>query len=55
MNWLKDKYGVSWQIIPKQLGEYLSDPDKEKAGRVMQAMLQMKKISVSDLQKAYEG
>jgi predicted 3-demethylubiquinone-9 3-methyltransferase (glyoxalase superfamily) len=53
--WLKDKYGVSWQIVPKQLVEYLSDPDREKARRVMQAMLAMKKISVEDLQKAYEG
>ncbi len=53
--WLKDKYGVSWQIVPKQLGELLSDPDKEKAGRVLQAMLQMKKIDVAELQKAYEG
>ncbi len=53
--WLKDKFGLSWQIIPKQLGEYLSDPDKEKAGRVMQAMLQMKKLDIADLKKAYEG
>jgi len=53
--WLKDKYGLSWQIIPKQLGEYLSDPDKEKAGRAMQAMLQMKKIVIADLEKAYDG
>lgn len=52
--WLKDKYGISWQIVPKQLGELLSDPDKEKAGRVMNAMLGMKKISVADLQKAYK-
>lgn len=51
--WLKDKYGVSWQIIPKQLGEYLSHPDKEKAGRAMQAMMQMKKIEVAKLQEAY--
>src|SRR5882724_5690653 len=42
--WLKDKFGLSWQIIPKQLGELLGDKDAEKAGRVMQAMLQMKKI-----------
>lgn len=53
--WLKDKFGLSWQIIPKQLGEYLSDPDKEKAGRVMQTMLQMKKIVIADLKKAYDG
>ncbi|HVF69269.1 MAG TPA: VOC family protein, partial [Xanthomonadales bacterium] len=52
--WLKDKYGLSWQIIPKQLGELLSDPYKEKAGRVLQAMLQMKKIDIAGLQKAYD-
>ncbi|HZE87001.1 MAG TPA: VOC family protein [Methylomirabilota bacterium] len=53
--WLKDKYGLSWQIVPKQLGEMLGDKDAEKAGRVMQAMLQMKKIEIPKLQKAYEG
>lgn len=52
--WLKDKYGLSWQIIPKALGEYLGDPDAEKAGRVMRAMLQMKKIDVKGLQEAYD-
>lgn len=52
--WLKDKYGLSWQIIPTVLMDLMSDPDPEKAGRVMQAMLQMKKIEVADLQKAYE-
>ncbi len=51
--WLKDKYGLSWQIIPKQLGELMGDPDPEKSGRVMQAMLKMQKIIVADLQKAY--
>lgn len=50
--WLKDKYGVSWQIIPKQLGELMS---KDTSGRVMQAMLGMKKIVVSDLEKAYNA
>lgn len=53
--WIKDKFGLSWQIIPKQLGEMLTDKDKEKAHRVMNAMLQMKKIIISDLEKAYEG
>jgi len=53
--WLKDKYGLSWQIVPKQLGELMGDPDPEKSGRVMQAMLQMKKIIVADLQKAHDG
>lgn len=53
--WCKDKYGVSWQIVPKQLGEMLGDKDPEKAGRVMQAMLQMKKLDIATLQKAYDG
>lgn len=53
--WLKDKYGLSWQIIPHELGRYLSDPDRAKADRVMQAMLQMKKIVIADLNKAYAG
>lgn len=52
--WLKDKYGLSWQIIPKALGEMLGDKDPEKAKRVMQAMLQMKKIDVNGLQQAYD-
>lgn len=52
--WLKDRYGVSWQIIPTALTELLSDPDPEKAGRVMQAMLQMKKIEIEGLRQAYE-
>jgi len=53
--WLKDKFGVSWQIIPKQLGELMGDPDPEKSQRVVQAMLKMNKIIIADLQKAYEG
>ena len=53
--WLKDKYGLSWQIIPKQLGELMGGSDPEKSQRVMQAMLKMQKIIVADLQKAYEG
>lgn len=53
--WLKDKFGLSWQIVPKQLGELMGDPDAEKSSRVMQAMLQMRKIVVADLQKAYDG
>ena len=53
--WLKDKYGLSWQIIPKRMGELLSDKDKVKAKRVMDAMLKMKKIVIKDLEKAYEG
>ncbi len=50
--WLKDKYRLSWQIIPTALPKLLSDPDKEKAGRVMQAMLKMKKIIIADLEKS---
>lgn len=53
--WCKDKFGLSWQIIPKRLGELLQDPDKEKAHRVMNAMLQMKKIDIVELEKASEG
>ena len=53
--WLKDKFGVSWQVIPTQMGEYLSSPDKEKAGRAVHAMMQMKKIDIAKLKEAYEG
>lgn len=53
--WLKDKYGLSWQIVPNALGEMLGDEDHERANRVMQAMLQMGKIDVAALTKAYEG
>ena len=52
--WLKDKFGLSWQIVPSALGELLNDPDAEKAGRVMNAMLQMKKIDIAGLRAAYE-
>jgi predicted 3-demethylubiquinone-9 3-methyltransferase (glyoxalase superfamily) len=52
--WLKDKYGLSWQIIPKALGEMLNDPDPEKSQRVMKAMMQMVKIDVQALKQAYE-
>jgi predicted 3-demethylubiquinone-9 3-methyltransferase (glyoxalase superfamily) len=52
--WLKDKYGVSWQIVPSVLGELMSDPDPVKSQRVMQAMLQMKKLDIAGLKKAYE-
>ncbi len=52
--WLKDKYGVSWQIIPTALGRMLQDKDPEKSKRVMQAMLQMDKIDIKTLQQAYE-
>lgn len=53
--WLKDKYGLSWQIVPNALGELLGDPDREKAGRVMQAMLKMRKIDIAKLKAAAAG
>jgi predicted 3-demethylubiquinone-9 3-methyltransferase (glyoxalase superfamily) len=53
--WLKDKFGLSWQVIPTALGRYLSDPDRAKADRVMQAMLKMQKLIIADLDKAYAG
>lgn len=53
--WLKDKFGLSWQIIPKDLGKLMSDPDPVKAKRVMDAMMKMKKIDVEKLKEAYEG
>ena len=52
--WLKDKFGVSWQIVPTVLPELLNDPDPVKANRVMQAMLKMKKIDIQALRQAYE-
>ena len=52
--WLKDKYGLSWQIIPTALGEMLGDKDPQKAQNVMQAMLQMTKIDIAALRQAYE-
>ncbi|MCI0565483.1 MAG: VOC family protein [Nitrososphaera sp.] len=53
--WLKDKYGVSWQIVPTVLGEMLHDKDAKKSERVMEAMLQMKKLDIQGLKKAYTG
>lgn len=53
--WLKDRYGVSWQIIPRVLGEMLGDADAEKANRVMQAMLPMQKVDIATLERAYAG
>lgn len=50
--WLKDKYGLSWQVVPNILGELMSDPDQAKAGRVMGAMMQMSKIEIAGLQEA---
>lgn len=53
--WLKDKYGLSWQIIPSALGKMLHDKDAEKSKRVMNAMLQMEKIDIAGLKQAYDG
>ncbi len=53
--WLQDKYGLSWQIIPAALGKMLGDKDPKKSASVMRAMLQMDKIKIADLQKAYEA
>ena len=53
--WLKDKFGVSWQVVPTALVEMLQDKDPQKAKRVMAAMLKMKKISIEPLRQAYEG
>lgn len=53
--WLKDKYGLSWQVVPSALGKYLSDPDRSKADRAMQAMMKMGKIVIADLDKAFAG
>jgi len=50
--WVRDRYGVVWQIVPTRLRELLADPDREKAQRVMSAMLQMKKIEVAELERA---
>ena len=53
--WLKDKYGISWQIVPTVLGELLGDEDPVKAQNVMEAMLTMNKIDIAELQKAYRS
>jgi predicted 3-demethylubiquinone-9 3-methyltransferase (glyoxalase superfamily) len=53
--WLKDRYGVSWQVVPTVLPEMLQDPDAEKSQRVMKAMLHMKKMDIETLKRAYEG
>ena len=53
--WLTDKFGVSWQVIPRALGELLGGADREGANRVMEAMLQMSKIEIEGLRRAYEG
>ncbi len=53
--WLKDKYGLSWQLVPPMLGAYLQDPDPIKAKRVLDAMLQMNKLEIAVLQNAHDG
>lgn len=53
--WLRDKYGLSWQVVPDALLQMLKDPDPKKSQRVMQAMLQMKKIEIPKLEQAYKG
>ena len=53
--WLKDKFGLSWQIIPTALGRMLNDADPARAGRVMNAMLQMNKLDIGQLERAYDG
>ncbi len=53
--WLKDKYGVSWQVVPTILVKMLQDKDSNKSERVMKAMLQMQKLDISTLKKAYQG
>ncbi len=53
--WVKDKFGVSWQIVPRRLGELMSGPDKEKSGRAMEALMKMKKIDIAALEAAYKG
>jgi predicted 3-demethylubiquinone-9 3-methyltransferase (glyoxalase superfamily) len=53
--WLKDKFGLSWQVAPKAIGELVGDPDSEKSQRAFVAMMQMKKLDIAALKKAYNG
>ena len=53
--WLKDKYGLSWQIVPRALVDMLNDPDAKKSERIMAAMFKMKKIDIEALRRAYTG
>ncbi|HEY2645362.1 MAG TPA: VOC family protein [Candidatus Acidoferrales bacterium] len=53
--WLQDKFGISWQIVPTALPKLMSDPDREKTGRVMQALMQMTKIEIKRLEDAFQG
>jgi predicted 3-demethylubiquinone-9 3-methyltransferase (glyoxalase superfamily) len=53
--WLKDRFGVSWQVVPEVVTQLVSDPDSEKSQRAMQALLQMKKLDIAELERAYAG
>ena len=53
--WLKDRFGLSWQIVPRQLGEMMSSPDRDAARRAMEAMLKMGRIDVAEIRRAFEG
>jgi predicted 3-demethylubiquinone-9 3-methyltransferase (glyoxalase superfamily) len=53
--WLKDKFGVSWQIVPRKIADWMTDPDPARVGRVMKALLAMKKLEIAKLEAAYEG
>lgn len=53
--WLKDRFGVSWQVVPRALGELLGDPDRTKSNRAYEAMLQMKKLDIAALRRAFNG
>ncbi len=55
MRWLKDRYGLSWQIVPTVLGKLMSDPDRAKAKRASDAMMKMVKIDIAALQAAFDG
>jgi predicted 3-demethylubiquinone-9 3-methyltransferase (glyoxalase superfamily) len=53
--WLKDRFGLSWQVVPREMGAYLGGPDAAGAARAMEAMLQMEKLDIAKLREAYEG
>ena len=53
--WLKDRFGLSWQVVPQGMGELFGDPDRERANRAMQAMLRMKKLDIDELRRAADG
>lgn len=54
-SWLKDKYGLSWQVVPSEVLDMFADPDREKAGRAMQSMMTMKKLDLATIRAAFEG